>query len=100
MKIDNSVKSVSPLGGGEARTRATGAPAQPAAPPGAQVQLSALAGQMERMEGLMAETPVVDGARVAQIRQAIAEGRFEINPEKIADGLIASVREMLERNKS
>ena len=98
MKIDNSVKSVGPLGG-DARPRAAGA-AQPATQPGAQVQLSALAGQMQQMEGVLAETPAVDSARVAEIRQAIAEGRFEINPEKIADGLIASVREMLERNKS
>ncbi len=100
MKIDNSVKSVGPLGGGEARPRATGAPAQAATPAGAQVQLSALAGRMQQMDGVLAETPVVDSARVAEIRQAIAEGRFEMNPERIADGLIASVREMLERNKS
>ena len=95
---DLSVKSVGSLGG-DARPRAAGA-AQPATQPGAQVQLSALAGQMQQMEGVLAETPAVDSARVAEIRQAIAEGRFEINPEKIADGLIASVREMLERNKS
>jgi negative regulator of flagellin synthesis FlgM len=39
--------------------------------------------------------------RVAEIRQAIAEGRFRINPEAVADGLLASVHEMLEmRRKS
>lgn len=99
MKIDSSVKSVGPPGS-DTRTRATGAPTQPAAPAETQVQLSALAGRMQQMDGVLAETPVVDSARVAEIRQAIAEGRFEMNPERIADGLIASVREMLERNKS
>ena len=37
----------------------------------------------------------VNAARVAELRQAIIDGRLEINPERIADGLIASVREQL-----
>lgn len=41
----------------------------------------------------------IDSARVAEIRQAIAEGRLEIRADKIADGLIDSVREMLETQK-
>ena len=40
----------------------------------------------------------VDSARVAEIRQAIREGRLQINAERIADGLIASVREQLARD--
>jgi negative regulator of flagellin synthesis FlgM len=43
---------------------------------------------------MTADTPV-DTARIAEIKQAIAEGRFSINPERIADGLLQSVREML-----
>ncbi|MBR9772716.1 flagellar biosynthesis anti-sigma factor FlgM [Halomonas sp. MMSF_3323] len=37
----------------------------------------------------------IDSARVEQIRDAIREGRLEIHPERIADGLIDSVRDML-----
>ena len=37
----------------------------------------------------------IDTARVAEIRQAISEGRLEIRADKIADGLIDSVRDML-----
>lgn len=37
----------------------------------------------------------IDAARVAELRQAIRDGRFAINAERIADGLIASVREQL-----
>ncbi|CAD5379352.1 Negative regulator of flagellin synthesis flgM [Pseudomonas sp. OF001] len=40
----------------------------------------------------------IDLARVAELRQAIREGRLEIDAERIADGLIASVREQLEQN--
>lgn len=38
----------------------------------------------------------VDHARVEEIRQAIAEGRLEVKPERIAQGLLASVRDMLD----
>jgi negative regulator of flagellin synthesis FlgM len=40
----------------------------------------------------------IDMARVAELRQAIIEGRLEVSAERIADGLIASVREQLEQN--
>lgn len=40
----------------------------------------------------------VDSARVGKIRQAILEGRLQINAERIADGLIASVREQFEQD--
>ncbi len=42
----------------------------------------------------------VNTARVAEIKQAISEGRFQINPERIADGLLASVRDMLGRESA
>ena len=40
----------------------------------------------------------IDTARVDEIRQAISEGRLEIRADKIADGLIASVRDLLDDN--
>jgi negative regulator of flagellin synthesis FlgM len=43
----------------------------------------------------MADTPVVDSARVAEIRQAIAEGSFRVNPDMVADKLIQTARELL-----
>lgn len=38
---------------------------------------------------------MVNAERVAEIKQAIAEGRFKVNPERIADGLLENVRHML-----
>ncbi len=38
----------------------------------------------------------IDTARVDDIRQAISEGRLEIRADKIADGLLASVRDLLD----
>ncbi|WP_323846747.1 flagellar biosynthesis anti-sigma factor FlgM [Microbulbifer magnicolonia] len=38
----------------------------------------------------------IDSVRVEELRRAIAEGRLEIRVDKIADGLIDSLRERLE----
>nr|WP_283101666.1 flagellar biosynthesis anti-sigma factor FlgM [Halomonas populi] len=40
----------------------------------------------------------IDSARVEEIRQAISEGRLEIHAERIADGLLNSIRDMLNDN--
>jgi len=39
-----------------------------------------------------------DAARVAAIREDIRAGRYEIHPERIARGLLSSVRELLHEN--
>lgn len=89
MKIDNSVKTGQIAG--ETKTRATretsSSPAQ--ASGGTQVALSG------KVDQLVAQAPVVDSAKVDEIKQAISDGRFQVNPEKVADGLIESVRQML-----
>jgi negative regulator of flagellin synthesis FlgM len=63
-----------------------------------QVDLSSLAARLQDA-GATADAPAVDAARVSEIKQAISEGRFQINPERIADGLLDSVREMLSRQQ-
>jgi negative regulator of flagellin synthesis FlgM len=42
--------------------------------------------------------PTVDMARVQEIRQAIAEGRFQINASAIADNLIATARDLVQQH--
>ncbi|WP_116474243.1 flagellar biosynthesis anti-sigma factor FlgM [Zobellella maritima] len=39
----------------------------------------------------------IDMTRVNELRQAISEGRLEIRADKIADGLLNSVRDLLEQ---
>lgn len=36
-----------------------------------------------------------DAARVAEIRESISAGRYQVNAEKIADGLLDTVRDLL-----
>lgn len=38
----------------------------------------------------------IDAARVAEVKEAIREGRLQIHPEQIADRLIASAKDLLQ----
>lgn len=107
MKIDASVKSPTSSGVKESSPRAakagTNAPtAAPQGKSGAQdkVQITALSSQLQAMESSMGNMPVVDSARVEAIKLAISEGRFKINPEVIADSLLASVKDLMQNQKS
>jgi negative regulator of flagellin synthesis FlgM len=96
MKIDSSIKSVGTgaVSGGGSRS-GKGAANAPGSGGGDRVQLSPLSSQLQAIESSMADTPVVDSARVAEIRQAIAEGRFKVNPDAVADHLLQTARELL-----
>jgi negative regulator of flagellin synthesis FlgM len=95
VKIDNSVGSVGGLPSGEPKSRGSknAAPATSAA--SEKVELSALAGRMREVEASLANVPVADAGRIAEIKQAMAEGRFKVDASKVADGLIDSVRQMI-----
>jgi negative regulator of flagellin synthesis FlgM len=58
----------------------------------AQVDLSPMSRKLMDMQGGASD---IDAAKVAAIRDAIASGQIKIDPTKIADGLIASARELL-----
>ena len=42
---------------------------------------------------------VFDTKKVEEIKAAIASGQFQVDPAKIADGLIDSVRDMIQKRK-
>ena len=97
MKIDNSVKATGSLPSNDGRARsAKESPKAESSKPGSErVELSSLSSRMLQMEEAISNTPVVDSAKVDEIKQAMSEGRFKVNTEKVADGLIESVRQML-----
>lgn len=97
MKIDSSIKSTGTgaVGAGGARS-GKGAASTPSSGGGDSVQLSPLSSQMQAIESGMANTPVVDSARVAEIKQAIADGRFKVNPNAVADHLLQTARELMQ----
>ncbi len=74
--------------------RAAGSrPAEPVAE-AEKVQLSELAAHLNQLERQLAQ-PDVDVKKVEEVRAAIAEGRFRVNADAVADKLLASVAELL-----
>lgn len=63
-----------------------------------QVELSSSA-QLQDAGSVMSDTPTVNASQVAEIKQAISEGRFKINADRIADGLLQDVRDLLSRQR-
>lgn len=47
----------------------------------------------------MASLPEVDQKKVAEIKQAIAEGRYKIDPEKLAANIASFEAELSDLNK-
>jgi negative regulator of flagellin synthesis FlgM len=68
-----------------------------AAEPSAKVELSPAAATSL---GEAAADPTFDSAKVERIAQAIRDGKFEINPQAIADKLIVNAQELLGRKPS
>lgn len=105
MKIDKSGKSLpttGPLGEGQARTPTakTSGSAQSATPASTNVHLGEAAAQLQSMQSSMAGSPVVDAAKVAEIKQAISEGRFKVDSGVVADRLIQTVKDLIGAHKA
>lgn len=71
----------------DAKAPAT-APAPTSPKAGDQVVLSEQAQTLGRLQSKIDSAPDVNLDKVAEIRRAIAEGRFEINPERIAENML------------
>ncbi|MEO6974264.1 MAG: flagellar biosynthesis anti-sigma factor FlgM [Gallionella sp.] len=101
MKIDKIGKSLPTGPTGEAAARAPakgkpGAPA-PAQPTSTSVSLGSTAAQLSSLESTIQNAPVVDAKKVAEIKQAISDGRFQVNSGIVADQLIKTVRDLIAR---
>jgi negative regulator of flagellin synthesis FlgM len=93
VKITNGVTAVG-TGTDSGRTKsATQTSRTPAPQASDQVELSSLAARLQEASAATAEP--IDTARIAEIKQAITDGRFQVNPERIADGLLESARQLL-----
>ncbi|MDH4133526.1 MAG: flagellar biosynthesis anti-sigma factor FlgM [Gammaproteobacteria bacterium] len=88
---------------------ATGKPAKdaPAAVPAGpgttspttdRVNLTETATRLAALDEQLAATPAEDSARIDSLRQAIAEGRYSTDSQKVADKLIALERNLFGKN--
>lgn len=100
MKIDSTGRPiVSRSVGGKSRSSAQAPVISGETRSADSVDINPVASQMAAAEQEIRERPAFDAEKVAAIKDAIAAGKFQINPEAIADSLIAVTRELLQ-NKS
>ena len=103
MKIDkpgNAPPTVGLMNDGTTRAATTPKPSSAPQETGTSVSLGSTAAQLGKMEASMNDTPVVDANKVAQIKQAISEGRFQVNSGVVADRLIQSVRDLITSSRA
>ena len=102
MKIDNSIKTVTgvPVSDGQKRSDKNAGVNPNSAPASENVHLSPLSSQLQAIENDLANSSgVVDTARVEEIKAAISEGRFKVNPDVVADRLLETVKELIQSHK-
>lgn len=58
-----------------------------------------LSPQLQALEGQLASDSVFDAKKVQEIKLAITSGHFEVNSDKVADGLIKEVSDLLTAGK-
>lgn len=76
-----------PLDAAALRLEATGTNGPPK---GRAANMPALVSEGREAVRRMAAEPPVDSARVSELRQSIASGRYRVDPEKIADAMLRS----------
>ncbi len=57
-------------------------------PAGERVELTESAKRMRKLEARLAAQAEIDEKRVAEVKERIAEGRFDLDPRRIANKLI------------
>jgi negative regulator of flagellin synthesis FlgM len=99
VKIDDSKK---PQGYTNVTTSRTGKAAEKPAVGGAPAASSdnvTLSSKAQALAGQSATNGVFDANKVEEIKAAIANGTFQVNPERVADGLIDTVKDLLSTRK-
>ncbi len=98
MKIDKSIQSVATISVNDGKKR-TDIITNPSASQENNVHFSPNIAKLHNISGSSATDTIVDTARVQEIKQAISEGNFKINPEAIADRLLETVKELIQSKK-
>lgn len=63
------------------------------------VSLSDTSAQLQALEASIGQASGFDAAKVEALKQTISDGGFKINPEQIADNLLASTRDLVAQHK-
>lgn len=98
MKIDKPSNTLPSASIAEGKPRAA-SKGKSSTPPAAQQSdsVSVSLGSTSTQLHAMASAPVVDAGKVAEIKQAISNGRFKVNPEIVADRLIETAQNLINK---
>lgn len=108
MKINDSIKNAAGLGVDKASAgkldsasakKAQAEAASSGANSAESVTLSPLSAQLKSLEQKVATSSAFDAEKVDAIKSAIASGQFKVDAEKVADGLITTVKDLLATQK-
>jgi negative regulator of flagellin synthesis FlgM len=99
VKIDDSIKKAPGLGVGTTQTRSNKSTekAGTSQPASDNVRLSP---QVQALAGQVASAGVFDSSKVEEIKAAIAGGQFQVDPEKVANGLLDTVNDLIRSRKA
>lgn len=98
MKIDNSIHTIPNISANDSKKSAEEAvPAQAVNEKNASstVHISSRATNLQTINTGAEVNSVVDMERVQQIKQAISDGAFKVNPEVVTDRLIDAAKELI-----
>ena len=95
MRIDQAVANIpgAKVGSGSAKSAKTVDGANEVVSSSDSVSISEDA---KSIASASSSSAVFDAKKVAEIKAAISEGRFQVNSEMVADGLIASVKDLIQ----
>ncbi len=106
MKINDSIKNkvelgAEKLGTGKNASANSVAGSKPetasATKTGENVTLSPMSVQLQTITSEVSASEVFDAEKVNAIKSAIESGQFKVNSEKVADGLIDTVKDLLKK---
>lgn len=103
MKINEALKSVGSLNTDKLEAnekksaKANAGAVQSGAKSGESVTLSPLAEKIKSLETKVAAENVFDSSKVDSIKAAISSGTFKVDTEKVADGLMQTVKDLISR---
>ncbi|HEY7986299.1 MAG TPA: flagellar biosynthesis anti-sigma factor FlgM [Methylophilaceae bacterium] len=99
MKIDTSSITSALTGSGSQSTRTEKSVSAPTSN-ASTVSLSDAAAKIQALEQSAQGASGFDAARVAALKQAISEGKFQITPQMIAEKLLDTARDLMQEQAS